>query len=210
MVRAAFSLFLALCAGSNVGSAQASAPKTDSPSKPPEKQPAAPTKTTPALLAGLTGKVFAITKGGDLKQARFAQVFALSGDSAAAFNAYMQTIAKAVSQFTKLRDGREADDVTSAGSQVDSLTKALCTSIVSGPKDKALDLAKANPDQVVTSETDEEGFFKIGGLKPGTYTVLVVGRAGANDGFWVENAVLESGKDDALKMRSPALACLNL
>lgn len=210
MARFLFTLFLALSAGSNVGSAQSGPPKADSPSKPAEKQPTAPTKTRPPLPAGLTGKVFAITKGGDLKQARFAQVFGLSGDSATAFNAYMQTIAMAVSQFTKLRDGRETDDVISAGAQVDSLIRALCTSIVGGPKDKALDLAKANPDQVVVSETDEEGFFKIGALKPGAYTVLVVGRACANDGFWVENVALEAGKDSVLKMRSPALACLNL
>jgi hypothetical protein len=215
-----YTLFLAWCVGGNVGSAQTNAPKADSGSKPTGKQPLAPTKTTSALLGDLTGKVFAITKGGDLKQARFAQVFVLSGDSATAFNTIMLSNAEVVSQFTKLRDEREANEVLSASpsaayiqariAQADSAMKALCNSILSTPHNKALDLAKAHPDQVVTSETDEAGFFKIGGPRPGAYTVLVVGRAGANDGFWVGNVALEAGKDSALKMRSPALACLNL
>jgi hypothetical protein len=131
----------------------------------------------------------------------------------------MLSNAEVVSQFTRYRDEREANEVLSDGpsvyvrlltAQADSAMKALCNSIVSTPQHTALDLSKAHPDQVVTSETDEEGFFKIGGLKPAAYTVLVVGRAGANDGFWVENVALEAGKDSALKMRSPALACVNL
>ncbi len=202
-----------------IGAGQTSVPQPKSDTA--SRESSAPAKCSPECKpapATLSGKVFAITKGGDLKQARFAQVFVMSGDSATEFNAAMLPNDEVVSEFKKVRDQRETNPLLANPSDayvayrmanVDSTLKVLCNSIINTPKDTVLKLVKVHPDQVVTLETDEEGFFKTDGLKPGAYTVLVVGRAGANDGFWVENVALEAGKDGALKMRTPVMVCLN-
>ena len=68
---------------------------------------------------------------------------------------------------------------------------------------------KKSYSSVVTSETDEEGAFKVKELKPGKYSVVVFGRSGANAAFWMDQVSVESGKDDSQEAHSAKLVCFD-
>ena len=167
-------------------------------------------KTLAPTAATLTGKVFAITKGGDLKPARMATLFVLSGDVAAQFKSKM------LSEISKAAEAEEAasrlvDPVLRTDVEVLELLEGIkrmdCEKAFRNTLEDGINLAKRNADSVFILETDEEGLFKVAGLKPGSYTVVIIGRAGANDGVWVEDVTLEAGQETPIKMHALRMAC---
>ena len=175
-------------------------------SSPPVKRPPDERKPTTATL---TGKVFAITKGGDLKPARMASLFVLSGDAAAQFKS------KLLSEKSK---AAEADSRLAANPTTDALFKEdprllqlilheRCLRVNTNTLQEALDLAERNDESSVILETDEQGSFRVAGLKPGTHTVIAIGRAGANDCVWIHDVTLEAGHETPIKMHTPSMAC---
>src|SRR5262249_42215513 len=153
-----------------------------------------PPKPAPPSTITLTGKVFAITNAGDLKQARFASLYLLRGDSAAEFNSTMRGIqAKLAAADARAKELRNRKDLTIDESSLRGLHDIACADSLVEIARKTLDLLKRD-DAMVSSKTDEEGVFNVNELKPGAYTIIVDGRAGTNNAVWVEDTVLELGK----------------
>jgi hypothetical protein len=148
----------------------------------------------------VTGKVFAITGGGDLKPARMARVYLLQGceHGPCASLTYMNKLGD------KLRAQLKAHDFSC---RVDLLTRldALKETLTewSTKSDNAI--------QVQFGSTDEEGVFQFQKVLPNSepYFVLVSGRAGANDAWWQGEVKVDPGKDATTKLGSPEKACLD-
>jgi len=156
----------------------------------------------------LTGKVFAITKGGDLKPARMATLFVLSGDAAAQFKSNMLSETSRAAEAAKTDSGLVDPMVAGDFSELlESLKRRYCRDAFVSTFEEAVNLAKRNPDSIVTSETDEDGIFRVTGLTSGTRTVVAIGRAGSNDAVWVEDVTLESGQETPIRMHTPSMAC---
>lgn len=212
----AFVLFLLYSlSGLDFGIAQTNTPQIE-PTAPTQKSASsgkrtkAPPKQMPSSTAGLTGKVFLITKGGDLKEARFASLFVLSGDAVVQFRATLLHWQEWVTE----QDSDVEKEITDRSSVAD-LQALHCgvglvnvqNELVNLSKQQFANLLQSNTADVVNPETDEVGAFNVKGLKPGMYTVAVIGRAGVNTALWIEDVSLESGKDTAVKMHSPSMAC---
>ena len=220
-----FALFLALCIGAlNISLAQTNATKTktNSTQRAPSQRPTQPPKPLPPSTATLTGKVFAITNGGDLKEARFASLSLLTGDSATQFKStLLQVQAKVAAAEAKAQERPLAERNSGTLFDHDAIEfaeirrKLTCANSFEEIAQKVVDLAKQDvltkQDTLISAKTDEEGLFNVVGLKLGAYTVVAQGKAGANSAVWMEDVVvLENGKNSPLKMHSPVLACSTL
>ena len=63
-------------------------------------------------------------------------------------------------------------------------------------------------NQVKTADADEEGHFRMVGLAPGRYILVVSGQAGVNSAFWEKGIIITAGQTTAVKLSSPKQACL--
>lgn len=183
-------LFTPLTIQSNVGPALPA----------PQRQQGETSPGKPSAI--LSGKAFLITDGGDLMLARFAHLFVLSGEAATQFSKHAEFV-----NYQESIDFLQAIGPNSGIEQ--AMLRLQCVENLMKHFEMAGDLKKAYPSSVVISETDDEGAFKVNGLRPDTYTVLVFGRAGANAALWMDQVSLENGKDDPLKMRSMKLSCFD-
>ena len=159
--------------------------------------------TTSGPTTTLTGKVFLLTRGGDLMLARFARLFVLSGEAANQFANNTTLFVDSEKPIEYLR----ALGINNALSE--ETFRLECVQTLMNHLKMALNLQQTSPNSVVASETDEEGTFKVKGLHPDSYTVLVFGRGGANAALWMEQVTLETGKDDSLKMHSTKIGCFD-
>lgn len=150
--------------------------------------------------ADISGKVFLITKGGDLKPARLAQVTLFYGsDAGTAAVVYLNT---------KLEEMKESYKLLATPGEASCRAELLL--FINSLK-ATLEWAKVNgkQDQVHIATSDEEGFFQFGGLEPGSYILLARGHAGANDAYWEYNFKVKSGESVQMKLASPHTACLD-
>jgi hypothetical protein len=156
-----------------------------------------------APSAVLAGKAFLVTRGGDLMVARFGKVFVLSGEGANQFSKNAQFV-----NYEESIDYLRAI-APSSGTQQAKL-RLQCVDNLMKHFEMASDLKKTYPAFVTTAESDEEGVFKLKTLRPGSYTVLVFGRGGANAALWMDQVTVEGGdKEDPLKMRSIKIGCFD-
>jgi hypothetical protein len=154
----------------------------------------------------LTGRVFAITKGGDLKPARIATVHILFyGGADTAGTVYVQETMKATDAFSAELQKNRGD-----WSERYACLKEL--GIYSSTMLKVMEWSESKQiyDQVVNLQTDEEGFFSIT-LPPGIYIVTARGRAGANQAVWDTSlsgdVTLKPGSHLDVKLSSPSKSC---
>jgi len=176
-------------------------------------------KPLPAKAAVVSGSVFVITKGGDLKPARMADVYLLylyrsvkvananPADADSAGRAWLDNHNKIMEEYLKVAGSAEE----MAWSDKLACLKHLQTyhDALSQTRDWAS--AKHKDWQVLTNEADENGTFKIAVPHPGIYTILASGRAGFNDAFWegqTEGVIVNAGASTAVKLSSPAESCL--
>ena len=164
--------------------------------QPNESNPGAPSS------AVLSGKAFLVTNGGDLMVARFGQVFALTGEAAIQFSKNAQFV-----NYEESVDYLRAIAPSSGTQQ--AMLRLQCVENLMKHFEMANDLKKAYPASVSTLASDEEGAFKLKGLRPGSYTILVFGRGGANAALWMDQVSVESGKDEPLKMHTTKLGCFD-
>lgn len=175
---------------------------------------------SPSAKAGVvSGSVFAITKGGDLKPARMATVTLLylyrsvkvananPADADSAGRAWLDNHNNIMEEYLKVAGSAEG----MAWSDKLACLKHLQTyhDALSQTRDWAS--AKHKDWQILTTEADENGMFKITVPHPGIYTILASGRAGFNDAFWYDNLkdiVVSPGATTAVKLSSIAEACL--
>jgi hypothetical protein len=176
----------------------------------------ATTAAKPEGTALLTGKVFAITKGGDVKPALLAHVYLfLSGAAySAIFNEFLTAIIKAhdVLEATlkaQLDDPVLANDASYKAMLADHL-RTSCRGLLRDVDKKISDDHEIDPKlfgPAYTAETDETGSFEIARIKPGDYQIVVRGQAGSNDVLWVGKVTIVSGATKTLKLSSVAKAC---
>jgi hypothetical protein len=71
--------------------------------------------------------------------------------------------------------------------------------------------ARKNSDQIRVVHTDEdEGRFKVVGLRPGIYNVVATGQAGFNEAVWEEPLVqVKPGAVVNLKLSHTEFSCLS-
>lgn len=204
---------------------------------PAKDTPVASKKPVPLKPATVSGYVFALTKGGDLKPARLAKVFMF----------YSRAIGESADQVVeKPADSTFAADVF-AREVVNGLEEARawqadkpylqdstkCNSTpeygYNGAALKAFQWGSDHQSQILFSETDEEGKFEItvprspqdvysfeAGVPhdlvraPGVYLVVASGMAGYNNAFWQSEVNLEPGETVKLRMSAPTMACLKM
>lgn len=72
----------------------------------------------------------------------------------------------------------------------------------------ALDNKRAK--QVLTTDGDEDGHFRIARVPVGRYRLVARGQAGANDAYWESSIVVKAGVVTSTKLTSPGKSCLHV
>lgn len=164
--------------------------------------------------ASLTGKVFAITKGGDVKPALLAHVYLFSEK-----NPISPHILRELSILDKLDKKlvgiADEDPGYDAGPDLErhchDFLHLLDEEAADDLKDKLWKPSARYPNgpfsPTYTTDTDETGVFSIKDVQPGDYMIVVRGQAGSNDVLWIEKVTLIGGQVKKLKVRSVAQAC---
>jgi hypothetical protein len=149
---------------------------------------------------GVSGRIFLITKGGDLKPARLARVTLLYGsDAGTAAVVYLNTeLEQMKGSYTLLTTSGEASCRAELLVFINSLKATMEWAKVNGKQ-----------DQVHIATSDEEGLFQFSGLEPGSYILLARGQAGANDAYWQNDFKVKPGESVRMKLASPHTACLD-
>jgi hypothetical protein len=174
-----------------------------------DSQQSSPSKTAPSAspsLGSISGRVFAITKAGDLKPARIAHVYLLSATKMNSTKNGESNQDTALIVFLRkyLELMKEKEPGTNASCHIDLLN-------VSKSLSAALDWTKNNgaTSSMYFTDTDEDGFFQIANLPPGDYGMIVRGQAGSNDAYWEQDVSLKPGEALMVKVSSVQVACLN-
>jgi hypothetical protein len=180
-------------------------------------------KSAPAPVppGTLSGRVFLITTGGDLKPARLATIILLySGrtpDQAEAEpNTAGMKFAEELVQAQTIQLKAEAAERSRTRPLEDEerFERRMCRTALQVYAQAGLTTLnwlgtegnKAHP--VVNAEADEEGNFKIV-APPGNHILLAHGRAGFNDAAWWTSVGVKSGEVATVKVAKPAKACLD-
>jgi heat shock protein HslJ len=164
----------------------------------------------------ISGRVFGITNGGDLKPARLAHVYVLGQ-----FPKSRTELVTAELVFVKATtDGyKELNKTVANDSEAVACHKELL--IIGEALGKAAEWVQQNRmySQMKDTNGDEEGKFHFSGISQGFYTIVVLGRAGMSDAYWeAEIDVGLNGKITDLtggemnqvteiKLNSPKKAC---
>ena len=205
---------------------------------PPKKTPTPPAKAAhkPILKpATVSGFVFALTSGGDIKPARMAKVYLL----------YSRPAERPASELVEQsRNGQSAADVfrrevldgedkektwEEDKPYLKDLTKchAMLTNVYQGAIVETLHWGDDRKTQFVFGETDEDGTFEITippqdmkdvtfeptprddtAFAPGVYLIVVIGSAGYNDAVWADEVTVKPGETVKVKLSAPTKACL--
>lgn len=182
-----------------------------------EAQQKAGTTLHKRASAAVSGRVFLVTEAGDIKPARFAHVCLLylwSGVPQKDPNAPSPTTAGTVF-LNKQNDGisQEIEEMKDPNTPTDdgyqckrrllTARKALTATLDWAEESKKV-------EQIIIGDTDEEGIFHLSGVPQGRYTVIALGRAGANEAFWEAEVFARAGEAVAVKLHSPETSCLSL
>jgi len=176
-------------------------------------------KTIPPKAAGpttvsLSGKAFAITKGGDVKPALLAHLYLFS-----AKNPISRHILKQVALIDELDKKLRGIADNDPGYKVEPDLERHCHEFLhdldreaaDDLKEKLWEPSAQHPtgpfSPTYTTDTDETGAFSISDIEPGDYLVVVRGQAGSNDALWIDKVTLVSGEAKTLKLSSVAQAC---
>lgn len=134
----------------------------------------------------LSGRVFAIAKGGDIKPARMAHAFLASGDDQVTLQQSVdRALAKRLEDIKNNTDPQEACVIASM-----SVHEAAKSGL-----------------NIQTVDTDEDGSFDLHKLKAGNYTIVVTGTANGYQSVWYLTTAVTAGKRQKVKMSEPVLAC---
>jgi hypothetical protein len=165
----------------------------------------------------VSGRVFLITGGGDIKPARMAKLYLLyltgelagrdPGDPAATVFGKVGLKVLARMYQKEEEEGYNWSDSYLCRQQLGVSRAALIETVEWGKK-------QSITNQFQFADADEDGNFKITVEHPGTverpstYCLLVFGRAGFNDAFWQSFITVSPGVETTVKLSSPDKACL--
>lgn len=172
--------------------------------------------TTPRAAASVSGRVFGITEGGDIKPARFAHVYL--------FYVWSGRPASQQTQEDKSADTAGASFMDRYSAALQRMLDELKNSNM--PRDEDLFCTRellavheavvatlgwvqenGKSKQFVSVDTDEEGLFRMTNVPAGRYILMARGRAGANDAFWKSELLVQAGSDVSVKLSSPETSC---
>jgi hypothetical protein len=172
----------------------------------------APKPVKPVPKPGvISGRVFGITKSGDIEPARMAKLYIMpiftfhsSSEGTSIAMLWLETVSSGNKEMSDAhkRQGAEWGNEITCGEEL---------SIYDDAYKKVLQWAIDNhrPYDVLIGDADEEGNFKITVPLPGSYILVAKGRAGFTDAIWVESHVwVEAGKLTTVKLSAPERACL--
>jgi hypothetical protein len=165
----------------------------------------------------LTGRVFSITKGGDLKPGRMARVYLAKSAFSYVFS---RGISDALEKTLKYEEMFHT--MPSCASQALGWVHAEQT-MLEGTKSTAENVTKgAKPEpsslytttHFYTTTADENGNFSFTNLASSQpddlYTLIAIGRAGFYEGYWKEeNIAIRPGINPEVKLSSFDGSCLN-
>jgi hypothetical protein len=164
--------------------------------------------TTKKSTGTVSGRVFLITEGGDLKPARFADVFLIS-DKVLGQESAERVFVEEHSRELEAETKRMESDSSAASESVDCRNDLLM--IIRSVQAAAKWAEKGNVTfGLLSTKTDEEGQFQMpeveldrdtanplldsdGKKVPGKeweYTLVAKGRAGANDAYWETEIII--------------------
>jgi len=179
-------------------------------------------KSSSASNAGVvSGSVFAVTQGGDLKPARMANVYlfyvfrsvkwanAHPEDEDSAGSAWLDNSTKGLEEMTKeeaAMDERAWNKNWHCHRELLAYSNALLDT-------RKWASANGKEWQILTTTVDENGVFKVRVPRPGRYIIVASGHAGFNDAFWdapgsADEIDVASGTTMTVKLSSPQVACL--
>jgi hypothetical protein len=185
-------------------------------------------KTATPRPGVVSGHIFAIMQSGDIKPARMAKVYLLwnyeSLKAALEEEKNGKKFESATLTFTnQLNKGMEAnlEEMQRDDAAKNYWSESLHCSKDLGAVDAAilatwrwcLDQKKMN--QIPMTDADEEGNFRIAGVRPGVYRMVARGRAGFYDAFWSigfggqEDITVAAGMETTVKLPSPEKSCLD-
>jgi hypothetical protein len=180
------------------------------------QQKAKQTKPTTAVVPApgmVSGRIFLITGGGDIKPARFAKLYlfyggAILGMEDSAGMAFDKEYLKAMDAYRiELTENLKLNKIDSEAIECEKELLLYSTALV-----ETLTWAKTENKtiQAIFADADEEGNFKIA-APPGRYVLVAHGRAGFNDAFWMNGWVtVKFGEETTVKMARPEKSCLHL
>jgi hypothetical protein len=169
-------------------------------------------KSSIARAGVVSGRIFAVTKGGDLKPARMATVVLLykyRSEKAANENAeemdsagmaWLDNKLHAMNELAR-EDKSDWNDSVWCHQHLGTYHEALSATLSwASEKHKAW--------QILSTDADEDGTFKMAVPHPGKYTIVAIGQAGFNDAVWEADFVVNPGMNAAVKLSSPKESCL--
>ena len=190
-----------------------------------EKTKPATRTVSPTLSSGwLSGRVFAITKGGDLKPARMADVYLfleskISGSRVVESKGELTPMLVYLDKTLELMKETNSDRIAkySEGLEISEeyAQRVSCRHdllVVDKAIFATMDWAnrEGRKGLVRSTETDEDGHFRLGGIRSGKYDIIVRGQAGSNDVYWEQDVWIQPGEAVTVKVSSVKNACQKL
>lgn len=151
-----------------------------------------------------SGIVEAATENGDLKQARFAEIYVLPAQQAEQVKDVILTASQ------KLEDARAAAQRMGWQGQISDV-ETQCLTFVGKLKislaTAGMDAIKSGASQYITiTDADETGKFQLKGVVSDPFVLIAVGKAGMNAAIWISEARSTKQKD-FIKLNQPVLSC---
>jgi hypothetical protein len=183
-----------------------------------QQSPTAKQKVAAPSTGELSGFVFLITKGGDIKPARLASVTLLyyaerqlaPDDKGPLLTAGREYLINRSHEITKEYLMLKQESDTGNFKSEEAHCPASLLGYVGALK-STVEWAVENKkmSQILTVDADEEGRFKALRVPVGLYTVTVYGRAGVNQAFWEQdNVQVTADNVTSMKMTTPKKACV--
>jgi phosphopantetheinyl transferase (holo-ACP synthase) len=177
----------------------------------------AQTKAAASTKGTLSGRVFAITNSGDLKPARMADVYILfSFNVTTEGKAIESSDIKADNIFTEARLAAQELYLEQFKANYQWSDKEACMKDLETFRPsmiKAMEWAQDNKkqDQIVKTQTDEDGYFSVSLPARKKYHIYARGRAGFNEAYWDGDRVtVQPSMHVAMKLSSPETSCLDV
>jgi hypothetical protein len=166
-----------------------------------------PQKASSASFGSVSGRIFLITKGGDLKPARLARLYLMYERGSSSISAVLaagEGDTPGIFYLNKLLEAtNEANESGASRMCVSDLVNADKAILVT------LDWVQAHKlmAYVAAPDVDEEGKFSIPQIRPGIYDLLARGQAGINDAYWQQQLSVTAGEKTEVKVSSVEAAC---
>jgi hypothetical protein len=165
-----------------------------------------PQKASNPSFGVVMGRIFLITKGGDLKPARLAHGFLFfeTGPGISAIEAAGGGDTPGLIYLKRYLEATE--DANKSGASL------RCRSdLLNVDKAALATLAWAQEHKltayVAFLDADEEGHFTVGKIRPGVYELVVRGQAGINDAYWLQRVTVRPREKTEVKVSSVEAAC---